>query len=91
MQVSRSRLSQRVKLLRRTRPTARSGHLRGVVRNNVQAWALGGPVYVAGGGGVRLGFNGGRMGLLLGARLVPAFGNGFTFSIEPDIGLQYGF
>jgi hypothetical protein len=57
----------------------------------VQAWALGGPVYVAGGGGVRLGFNGGRMGLLLGARLVPAFGNGFTFSIEPDIGLQYGF
>src|SRR5439155_187267 len=42
-------------------------------------------------GGVRLGFNGGKMGLMLGVRPVIAVGNAFTFSIEPEIGFHVGF
>ncbi|HSQ61862.1 MAG TPA: hypothetical protein VLM85_01555, partial [Polyangiaceae bacterium] len=63
----------------------------GPAARNVQAWALGGPFYIAPGGGVRIGLNGGAIGLLLGVRLPIAVGTAFTFSIEPDVGFQYGF
>jgi len=59
--------------------------------NCVQAWALGGPFYIAPAAGVRLGFNGGKLGLMLGVRPVIALGTAFTFSIEPEIGFHVGF
>ncbi len=40
---------------------------------------------------MRIGLNGGKIGLLLGIRPVIAVGTAFTFNIEPDVGVQIGF
>ena len=69
----------------------RLGPAANAVPSIVTAHALGGPVYIAPAGGVRLGFNGGKIGLLLGIRPVVAFGNLTTFAVEPDVGIQIGF
>jgi hypothetical protein len=73
-------------------PTSRQCSVAGHESENcVQAWALGGPFYVAPAGGVRLGFSGGKIGLMLGVRPVIAVGTAFTFSIEPEVGFHFGF
>ncbi|HEX7601914.1 MAG TPA: hypothetical protein VF316_09930, partial [Polyangiaceae bacterium] len=63
----------------------------GKTPRNVDAWALGGPVYIAPSVGVRLRLGTPRAALNLGVRPVLAFGNLFTFAIEPEAALQFGF
>ena len=58
---------------------------------NVDAWALGGPVYIAPSVGVRIRLGTPKAALNLGVRPILAFGNLFTFAIEPEAALQFGF
>ncbi len=58
-------------------------------KRQVDAHALGGPIYIAPAGGIR--FKAGPAAISLGVRPVLAFGNLFTFSIEPELALAFGF
>ena len=58
---------------------------------NVDAWALGGPVYIAPTVGVRVRLGTPRAAMNVGVRPVLAFGNLFTFAVEPELAFQFGF
>jgi hypothetical protein len=58
-------------------------------KRSVDAHALGGPIYIAPAGGIRL--RAGPAAISIGLRPVLAFGNLFTFSIEPELGVAFGF
>jgi len=56
---------------------------------SVQAWHIGGPGFVALGGGARYTFSP-RWGLFLSARFTAAFGSGFLPAFGPELGLVFG-
>ncbi len=59
------------------------------------AWLTAGPLYVTGGGGIRLAFGGDKKNIALTGlmKLEGAFGGtaGFLFGIAPELAIQYGF
>ena len=55
----------------------------------VQAWHVGGPGFVALGGGLRYAFSP-RVGMFLSARVTAAFGVGFIPAFGPELGLVFG-
>jgi hypothetical protein len=57
---------------------------------NVAAWRVGGPGFVAPGGGVRWAFSA-RAAMMLNLKLAMAFGNGFMFVPTPELAMQVGF
>lgn len=57
----------------------------------VQAWGIGGPGFVAGGGGVRYAIVP-RAAITAAAKITAAFGpNGVFPAISPELGVQFGF
>ncbi len=56
----------------------------------MQAWKIGGPLFVAAGGGARYAFSP-RWAFNAALKFSGAIGNGFMPSIAPELGLQYGF
>jgi hypothetical protein len=60
------------------------------VLHGVDAWRVGGPVFVAPGAGIRWGFSA-RAALSLNVKLAMAFGNGFIFDPTPELFMQFGF
>jgi hypothetical protein len=57
---------------------------------DVNAWRVGGPVFVGPGGGLRWAFSD-RAALSLNVKIVLAFGNGFLFDPTPELAMQIGF
>jgi hypothetical protein len=60
------------------------------VPKNVDAWRVGGPIFVAPGVGIRYGLSD-RAALALNLKLAFAFGNGFLFDPTPELAFQLGF
>ena len=58
----------------------------------MNAWLDGGPIFVAGGGGLRLALTP-RVAATAALKLQGAFGGspGFLFGIAPELGIQFGF
>jgi hypothetical protein len=57
---------------------------------SVSAWKVGGPGFIALGGGLRYAFSS-AVAAELGVKLTAAFGNGFLFVPTPELGVQIGF
>jgi len=58
--------------------------------HSVTAWRVGGPFFVAPGGGIRYAFSD-RAAFSLNLKLALAFGNGVIFAPTPEATFQYGF
>jgi hypothetical protein len=63
-----------------------------VGNQQVTAWLIGGPAFVAAGGGARLLISG-NIAITGGAKIFAAFGGGAGFlpGLEPELGAQMGF